>query len=70
MLYKSLLKTVPSPPNLSKVDFFVSENRGDAMKTERYIKNMKSKIYTKNLITDTVEQSRICGLLVIRKLDC
>ena len=50
-----------------KTYFFVSENRGDAMKIERYIKNMKSKIYTKNLITDTVEQSRICELLAIRK---
>jgi putative endonuclease len=46
-----------------KTYFFVSENKGEAMKIERYIKSMKSKIYTKNLITNTIEQLRICEFI-------
>jgi putative endonuclease len=45
-----------------KVFFFASNDRGEAMKIERYIKNMKSKKYTENLISNVTEQVRISQL--------
>ena len=46
-----------------KTFFFASNDKGEAMKIERYIKNMKSKKYTENLISDVTEQLRICQLI-------
>ena len=46
-----------------KAFFFASNDRGETMKIERYIKNMKSKRYTENLISDVTEQVRICQLI-------
>ncbi len=45
-----------------KTFFLASNNKGDVMKIERYIKNMKSRKYTENLISDIAEQARICRL--------
>ena len=46
-----------------KTFFFASKDKGETMKIERYIKKMKSKKYTENLISDTTEQVRICQLI-------
>ena len=42
-----------------KCSFEVSENRGNAMKAEKYIKNKKSRKYLEKLIIDVEERQHI-----------
>jgi putative endonuclease len=46
-----------------KASFLISEERGLAMKAEKYIKKMKSRIYIEKLITDENEQLRLAQLV-------